>query len=113
MENDGLSSQEREVCLPMMDIFIFAGFAVLAALLGAAVAVIFLLNKKKQKVDPELLKRIETLESIPRATRDDIKSLDARLTTLEKASLSQGTKLNAIFKKFMNLENLVKRGGSA
>ena len=97
----------------MMDIFIFAGFAVLAALLGAAVAVIFLLNKKKQKVDPELLKRIETLESIPRATRDDIKSLDARLTTLEKASLSQGTKLNAIFKKFMNLENLVKRGGSA
>lgn len=97
----------------MMDVLMPICFAVVAALLGAAVAVIFLLNKNKSKGNDDLIKRIEKLETMPRVTREDIKSLDSRITALEQASISQGTKITSVFKKFMNLENLVKRGGNS
>lgn len=97
----------------MMDFILPICFSIVAALLGAAIAVIFMLSKNKRKPDPELLQRLEKIETLPRVTREDIKSLDSRIAALEQASISQGTKINTIHKKFMTLENIVKRGGTA
>jgi len=83
-------------------------FSVVTALLGAAIAVIVMLSRAKPNKDTTLVKRIETLENAPRITRDDLKSLETRIASLEQASVSQATKIATLSKKFINLENMIK-----